>query len=294
MDDSPPAQDPPAPAPQRRPLVTGTLVGLAAASFLASMILKPDDWAGWNRLGRFSAEQLWDGAWWAYLTTIFPHGGLLHVGFNCYWVWILGGLIERSRPRWLVVIIALLGAVVGSGLELLIGGSLGIGLSGVVYACFGYLLGQQFSNNGYRIPARFTQIMIGWLLLCFPLTWFGLLNIANYAHLGGLLAGLALGAIWPRPRRRPWARPVGALLTLALLAAAILPAIHHPFSSRYDFHRGNTAFGAEDYRAAIDWYERALARDPTFDEARFNRDLARYRLGEGPPPSELPDPSGVP
>jgi tetratricopeptide (TPR) repeat protein len=52
--------------------------------------------------------------------------------------------------------------------------------------------------------------------------------------------------------------------------------------SLYD--RGNIAFKEEDYSKAVEYFEEALLKDPTDNDARANLELALQRLAEKPPP----------
>jgi GlpG protein len=77
------------------------------------------------------------------------------------------------------------------------GSSLFGGLSGVIYGMFGYCLVIELDlkYERYSLPPAIYLFMLVWMLLGFlgVLTLFGFGNVANYAHLGGLIGGLIFG-----------------------------------------------------------------------------------------------------
>jgi GlpG protein len=65
------------------------------------------------------------------------------------------------------------------------------GLSGVVYALFGYVWvkGETEPEQGLAIDSQTVMFMLFWLFLCMT----GAVgNVANASHVGGLVAGVAV------------------------------------------------------------------------------------------------------
>jgi membrane associated rhomboid family serine protease len=154
---------------------------------------------------------------WQLVTYGFLHGGLPHLFFNMFALWMFGGAIERlfgSRP----FAIYYLACVVGAGIAQLLviawftGGTYPtLGASGGV---FGLLLafGMMFPHQ--RIMLLFPPIpMPAWLFV----TGYGAIElylgisgsqagVAHFAHLGGMVAGFVLIQYWRgrlpiKPRR---------------------------------------------------------------------------------------------
>jgi membrane associated rhomboid family serine protease len=188
--------------PGRFPWVTVGAVTLAVVlTGLAAIAREPV-----YRIAYASSAEVWEGGkWWGLIGSVFLHGSVLHLVFNCYWIWIFGRLLEREMGPARFSGLFLAGAWFGSAAELAWAGTVGIGLSGVVYALFGYLLVNRSRHPDFtRMMSPPTiKLLLGWLILCFPLTYFGILRVANLAHLGGLVMGCVLGAIaFPHAWRR--------------------------------------------------------------------------------------------
>jgi GlpG protein len=128
---------------------------------------------------------------WRWFTPMLLHFSLTHLVFNLAWWLYLGRQFEQRLGSVLLISLTLALALVSNAAQYFIVGPQFGGLSGVVYGLFGY-----FWLAGILNPAQRLQIspglagfMLVWLLLgFFDLLW---LNMANWAHLGGLLAGLA-------------------------------------------------------------------------------------------------------
>jgi GlpG protein len=128
---------------------------------------------------------------WRVFTPSLMHFSAMHIIFNLLWWWYLGGKIETrlgSRP---LLFLLLMAGTLPNILQFFITGPNFGGLSGVVYAVVGYtwLMGVRNPNCGIGLPPSYMGFMMVWLVLGFT----DLLGmpIANGAHVGGLLVGLA-------------------------------------------------------------------------------------------------------
>lgn len=146
------------------------------------------------------------GQWWRLITPIFLHFGWTHLVFNSLWIWVLGEMIERNQGPVKLLFLILFTALVSNSAQFLINGSSQFGgLSGVVYGYLGYiwLRARLKPEEGLFIGNALVIFMLGWMLL--GMTDFSRslgLNMANEAHLGGLLAGLAFALLpWPNKRK---------------------------------------------------------------------------------------------
>jgi GlpG protein len=131
---------------------------------------------------------------WRLVTPIFLHFSILHILFNCWWIYELGGLIEKKEKPLFFVTLVLLSAIGSNCLQYFVTGVSAFGgLSGVVYALFGYLwiMAKYNPMSGYWLRQDIVVWMLGWMALGF----FGYFNMANYGHLGGLLMGVLFAYI---------------------------------------------------------------------------------------------------
>lgn len=135
---------------------------------------------------------------WRFITPAFLHFSLLHIVFNSLWWWQLGGMIEKKQGRQRLLILFLFSAIASNLAQYFLVGPYFGGLSGVVYGLIGYcwLYGLMNKHSQVHLPNSMFAFLLGWLVLGFvdilPV------NVANYAHLVGLLAGLLLAVICSR------------------------------------------------------------------------------------------------
>ena len=133
-----------------------------------------------------------NGQFWRLFTPIFLHFSPLHILFNMYWLHVLGSQIERLKgPKFFITFVLAL-ALFSNLAQFFMSGPLFGGMSGVVYGLFGYVFIKcKFDpGDGFNIDSFTANIMFGWFALCF----LGVFpSIANWAHAGGLLVGLAWG-----------------------------------------------------------------------------------------------------
>lgn len=132
---------------------------------------------------------------WRFITPALIHFSVLHIAFNLLWWWQLGGLIESEQGKQRLILLFLFSAIASNLAQFFLVGPYFGGLSGVVYGLVGYcwLYGKLNKSSRIQLPNNMFIFLLAWLVLGFidvlPA------NIANYAHLVGLLAGLLSASI---------------------------------------------------------------------------------------------------
>ncbi len=201
-------------------------------------------------------EPIWDGQLWRLFTSVFPHGGILHLVFNLLWIWRFGRALDRWLGSWRFALLLLPLAAGPIAAEVLLGNS-AAGLSGIVYGLFGFLFALRHDEEfaAEQVPPAVIQTMVVWFFLCIGLTYLGWLPVANAAHGVGAVLGWLFGRAYLSRLR--WVATSGVvLLTLALIAATQ----YMPWNERYDWHRGVRCAQRGDYAGAVYWFGLAAER----------------------------------
>jgi membrane associated rhomboid family serine protease len=141
-------------------------------------------------------------------TSMFMHGGLLHIAGNMLFLWIFGNNIEDSMQKWKFVIFYLAGGLVANLAQVAVDPSStapGVGASGAIAAVLGgYALLYPrarvvtaviliFFITLLELPALW--VLGGWFLLQVLDASFQPLGgggVAYFAHIGGFVFGLVL------------------------------------------------------------------------------------------------------
>ena len=126
------------------------------------------------------------------VTSMFLHGGIMHIALNMYALKMLGPLIEEVYGKAKFTIIYFTAGITGSVLSYLLSDSLSVGASGAIFGLLGASvvygikmknrIGKDFLRNMFQ--AIFINLVIG----------FTIRNIDNAAHIGGLIGGLLITA----------------------------------------------------------------------------------------------------
>ena len=171
-------------------------MGLIVASVVLTLLCnfgKNHELQNWfdlsSGLAAVTAGQIWR-LW----TPALLHLSWIHLIFNMYWVYVLGGVIELRRGPLVLMALVLVSAPAGVLGEFLWSGGNACGMSGVVYAFFGYawMQGRYNPAGGLWVPPQTVFLMLFWLVLCMSgSSGFG--SVANTAHVAGLAVGAAAG-----------------------------------------------------------------------------------------------------
>jgi membrane associated rhomboid family serine protease len=186
----------------QRPTLTLYLILLQFSVFVAGTILGVDVLCPTSAdLIRYGAD--WGpitraGEWWRLITTTFLHVGALHLMLNMYCLWVLGGPVERLIGSASFLLIYLISGVTGSVATCWLGaGSVSVGSSGSIFGVGGVVMLSELkaSSETNGAPERKRLPASMWACLTADLSIGAIIpNINIWAHLGGLLAGLACGA----------------------------------------------------------------------------------------------------
>jgi rhomboid protease GluP len=156
--------------------------------------------------GATNAYRIVNGEWWRLLTATFVHVGLLHIATNMWCLWNLGLLGEPLLGPAGLCAVYLITGIAGNLLSLAYNVfyrddiSVGAGASGAVFGIAGILI-VLLSNKKLPIPQlelkRLRRSVIQFaalnLVIGIGANYTSLVRIDNHAHIGGFLAGLALG-----------------------------------------------------------------------------------------------------
>jgi len=199
--DAPPGEGSPAPPPHirlRLPLqpvrVTYgllVLIGLTFAAQLGSeMLLGADLVLG---LGAKVNLLIAHGEIWRLFTAIFIHGSVLHILFNAYALYNLGREVETFYGSLRFSLLFLIAGLSGSATSLLLNPHPAVGASGAIFGLIG-AEGVFLYRNRRLLGERGRRGLQNVILITVLNLAIGLQGgIDNWAHLGGLLGGLALG-----------------------------------------------------------------------------------------------------
>ncbi len=136
------------------------------------------------------------GDYWRILTGAVLHGGLIHLAFNCYALYILGKLIETLSNRAHLGIVFLLAAIGGNLLSFIfLPNSIPVvGASGGILGFLGYLTVYGFLRRKLLSNAFLKNMLFNVAFIAFTGV-FVLPNIDNFGHLGGLIVGAFYGFV---------------------------------------------------------------------------------------------------
>jgi rhomboid protease GluP len=192
------------PAGQRpyRPPVTVAIVGINVLVFALMVI------SGVSPMGPTQAQLIrWGadfgplslaGQPWRVFTSNYVHIGLFHIVLNMWCLWNLGRLAERILGPWTYLLTYTICGIAGSVVSLWFHpAAVGAGASGAIFGLAGALITALYLGKLEFPGQRLRGLMKSLLSFAGYNLFFGAVvpGIDNSAHIGGLLAGLAIGAL---------------------------------------------------------------------------------------------------
>jgi membrane associated rhomboid family serine protease/Flp pilus assembly protein TadD len=185
-----------------RPPVTVTIVAVNLLIFTAMVatgtpLFKPTPFQVLKWGANWGPMSL-DGQPWRMLTANYVHIGLLHLLVNVWGLWQIGRLSERIFGRWTYALTYTACGIAGSLASLwwhpLV---VGAGASGALFGIVGALIGTLYLGK-VPLPQAAREGLLKNLIGVVAINLYlgaSFAGIDNSAHIGGLLTGLALGAV---------------------------------------------------------------------------------------------------
>lgn len=207
-----------------RPVITYGIIAVCVVSWIVQIVTS--DWTAalwfWPTGGAFEP--------WRFVTAALVHStsSPLHLLFNMYALWIMGQFLEPLLGRARFVALCLVSALAGSVAVLLLTGGSPldpngpwripvVGASGMVFGLFGAAI------PALRRMRRSAMQM--WVLIGInAVLGFVIPNVSWQGHLGGLLAGMAVGSAFMFAPRRAQ-RLVAILAPGVAIALLVLAAV---------------------------------------------------------------------
>lgn len=193
-------------------LITMWLLALNILVFIAMILagfgfisFGSDDLLRW---GANNGPAVANGQWWRLITSMFMHGGVMHLLGNIFGLFLISLILEQKFTKIQFASIYLLCGIGGSLSSLLWHPeSIGVGASGAIFGLYGVYLTLYLTNKADLRASK--EILSGSLVFIGLNLLIGLTgNIDNAAHVGGLVTGFIIGFIFsffmpkPKPKRK--------------------------------------------------------------------------------------------
>jgi len=197
------------------PVVTYSLIGINLVLYLAT-------WVSGGAL--YQALAYWPPLTasepWRMITSTFMHSptSILHILFNMFSLFIFGPIIENLVGRGRFIALYLLAGLGGSvGVLLLSPGSVVVGASGAIFGLLGafFVIQRRLGGNSMQL-----LVVVGLNLVL----GFIVPGVAWQAHLGGLIVGAGVAAIYTATRRRQQ-RTIQAVAVAGVAVALVVMTI---------------------------------------------------------------------
>lgn len=199
------------------PPVTAVLLAVNIGLFILSSVL-PSTYS-------WLAQANWlihAGEWWRLVTGAFLHGGIMHIFFNMYALWLFGPQIERQVGSASFAALYAAALLWGSALFLImVPAGVAVGASGAIFGLFGAWIAASYRIRHTPAGKRLFQQLIVLLAINLALP-FIISGVAWQAHVGGLLAGLAVVWAWQKAGMRREAARTRVTIAVAVAALALL------------------------------------------------------------------------
>jgi len=140
-----------------------------------------------------------DGQWYRLITYMFLHGGIEHLMKNMLMLYFIGNAIENLYGKWRYVVIYFASGIIAGLVSIMYNGYIGnwpicVGASGAIFGLSGAFAARILMDKGRTTGISVRQIVLFVLLSVYG--GFTQNGIDNAAHIGGLVAGAVIGAVF--------------------------------------------------------------------------------------------------
>lgn len=228
------------------------------------------------------------GDWWRLLTSMFVHGSIIHIALNMWCLWSLGELAESLYGRWTFAAVYLISGLAGSVVSVAHNPNvLSVGASGAVFGIAGALIASLKLGN-FSLPREHVKATLSSVVTFAVYNLiFGAASsrIDNAAHIGGLIAGLILGALiaLAAPERDHTVRRITLLTFVLLLVIGGVAWMQRTRGVQASEDRLSVLLTLKRYDQASAELQKKLAKNPNNVETRLQLARVYYyqdRIGD--------------
>ena len=141
------------------------------------------------------------GEWWRIVTAMFLHGGITHILFNAFSLFVFAPDLERFTGRGRFITIYFASGIAGNILTYIIHdyGYASVGASGAIFGVFGAFAALvYYTRNNFP---QLKQVILPLVIISVIMTFLSS-GVNAVAHLGGLATGFVLGLYFFNPKNR--------------------------------------------------------------------------------------------
>ena len=162
------------------------------------------------------------GEWYRLFTPMIIHGGVFHLGLNCYVLYLFGPNVEQAFGTARFVVMYVVAGFMGSAFSFAFPpDNPSLGASGAIFGVAGILLVYLYKRRRETFIGPYLRNIIFFIVanLILGLTIFGGI-VDNFAHFGGLIGGILLGIGFDQ-RKESAAPLLGAAMTISVIGIGV-------------------------------------------------------------------------
>lgn len=204
------------------------------------------------------AVDIYLGQFWGVITNSFVHVLWYQLLANLTLVFAFGAFIERRIGFFRLFMFGLVASTITSCFQLSFSNDAGLGLSGVNYSLFGFLMVRNYIDDRFKGGPLIlvSAIMFGLFFFCYYLNIFHEWNFGLASMISGFFWGTLVAALPERKFR--WA-------TVPLLAVTLIFCVvglfYAPWSAEWTFAQGVKAHEKGNLNQAENYYKETLKID---------------------------------
>lgn len=257
------------------PFFTLAIIALSLGMYVYVKILFgggkiPDEY--YSYLGAPFAADVYLGEYWGIVTNNFLHIYWFHLLINVVLVFSFSAYIERRISFFRLFFLGLIVAAISSSAQLFITEDPGIGLDGVNYGLFGFILIRRFFDHRFRkFPIYLVSLLMIMLIsFCYYVSTHHQWKFEFTAMISGFFAGIFVALLY----FRPLFYPVFGIIAI-YVGFATINLVYAPWSAMWNFAQGVKFHEKGDAKKAAEFYNKSLEIDPNYKLALENMKLLR-------------------
>ena len=214
---------------------------------------------------------IYNGKYWGVFTNNFIHIYWNQLIINLIGIWLFGAFIERRTSSFRLLFLIIISSIIPSLWQLTLTAEPGIGLSGVNYALFGFILSKSRNDKKFKLKGRyfFLIFMISILIYCNYINYFVEDIYRTEAMTIGLLTGVIIGKIEYKNLK------LSFFILFGVCLISISTLFYSPWSSEWLLYKGIKFHESKNFVRAKIYYRKALKIDRNNQQAIENMNLLK-------------------